>query len=730
MDKQQKKIKILCTLGPSSLNEKVIRRLDERGVNLFRLNLSHIPLEKMESIINEIRKYSEVPICLDTEGAQVRTRSIKDGGVAIKEGNLIALHEENVLGDEENLSLTPNIVMSQLSVGDLISIDYDKALLRVISKDEGCLRLRALYDGSIASNKGVSVISRKIHLPPLTQKDIKALEIGRKMKIKYVALSFTNQKEDVKEIRRFCSEETFLMSKIETHQGLLNLTDIIQESDAILIDRGDLSKEESIVNIPFLQKMIIKKANQLKKEVYVATNLLESMITSKSPTRAEVNDVINTLIDGADGLVLAAETSVGLHPVGSVTFIHSLIKQYLRYQEKGISFNAYHDNTSYLLVPPHGEILIDRIKIDSDSSTDQLIDQKLIVDDSVLMDVEQIALGGYSPITGFMNEKEMKAVLDDYHLPSGVVWTLPIILQVRKEKIKGFQREQRIGLVNAQDGQVYGVLHLEDLFKFDFNDVAQKWYQTTSHEHPGVKRLFDLGEFCLAGKVDLVKKIDRPFNEHILSPIETRTIFEHKGWTKIVGFHTRNVIHRGHEFIQMEALAREFADGLFVHPLIGPKKKDDFAADIIINSYQIMIDSVYPKGKVLFSVFSSYPRYAGPREAVFTALCRKNYGCTHFIVGRDHSGVGNFYGPSDSRELFKSLHGLGIEPVFFDNVYYDKKDQRYVELSTERDDLLTISGTHVREIFKRGERPEEWLMRGEISSMIEEQMKKKEKVFI
>ncbi|MCK4881572.1 MAG: sulfate adenylyltransferase [Candidatus Omnitrophica bacterium] len=730
MDKQQKQIKILCTLGPSSLNEKVICRLDERGVDLFRLNLSHIPLEKVESTINEIRKYSKVPICLDTEGAQVRTGSMKDGGVTVKEGSLIILHEENILGDEENLSLVPHIVMSQLRMGDLISIDYDTALLRVASKSNGFLQLRVLYDGSIASNKGVSIIGRKIHLPALTQKDIQALEIGREMNIKNVALSFANRKEDVAEIRRLCDKETFLMSKIETHQGLLNLTDIIRASDAVLIDRGDLSKEESIVNIPFLQKMIIENANKLKKDVYVATNLLESMITSKSPTRAEVNDVINTLVDGADGLVLAAETAVGQHPVGSVTFIHSLIKQYMRYRDKGVSFNTYHDNTSYLIVPPHGEMLIDRIRIDSDEKTDQMIDHRLIVDESILMDVEQIAIGGYSPITGFMNELEMKTVLDDYCLPSGVIWTLPIILQAGKEQIKGFKKGQKIGLVNGQDNQVYGILHLEELFKLNFDEVAQKWYQTKSHEHPGVKRLYHQGEFCLAGKVDLVKKIDRPFSEYILSPIETRAIFEHKGWTKVVGFHTRNVIHRGHEFIQMEALAREFADGLFVHPLIGPKKKDDFASDIIINSYQIMIDSIYPKGKVLFSVFSSYPRYAGPREAVFTALCRKNYGCSHFIVGRDHSGVGNFYGPNDSRQLFESLQGLGVEPVFFDKVFYDKKDKKHIESLTEHDDLLSISGTLVRETFKKGEKPAEWLMRDEISSMIEGKMKKKEKVFI
>ena len=289
-----KEIKILCTLGPASMNRRVITRLSEAGVDIFRFNLSHIIEKDVCPMIDSVRACSNVPICLDTEGAQVRTGYMQ-GKVLVKEGEIIEICSKPVMGTSKIFNLTPMNVVVQLSVGDLISIDFDTALVRVIEKKRISLRAVVLYDGHILSNKGVRIVNRFLKLDPLTKKDIAVVQKGMKAGIRHVALSFANSPEDVQTLRRLCPPDVFVMSKIESHQGLINLDKILDVSDAILIDRGDLSKEESIVAIPFLQKHVIGRANEKKKPVYVATNLLESMINYHSPTRAEVNDVINTL---------------------------------------------------------------------------------------------------------------------------------------------------------------------------------------------------------------------------------------------------------------------------------------------------------------------------------------------------------------------------------------------------------------------------------------------------
>lgn len=730
MNRSKKDIQILCTLGPASLNEKAIRRMDEAGVHIFRLNLSHIPLEDLGERIDFIRKFSDIPICIDTEGAQIRTGVVRDGRIKVQEGRRIVIVSRERTSDEETLYLKPAGIVELLKVGDLISIDYDTALLRVFEVGpQGAVAI-ALYDGSIASNKGISVANRRIDLPPLTEKDRKALALGKKMGVRHVALSFANRKEDVEELRALCDKDVFVISKIETHKSLHQLDGIMDASDALLIDRGDLSKEASITNIPFLQKMVIGRAKKRGIAVFVATNLLESMIASKSPTRAEVNDVVNTLSDGADGLVLAAETAIGKHPVGSVNFIKSIIHQFRKHEAEGVSLEENRSEPDYFLIAPHGGELVERNRCADENPKAADFPHAVPATEADLMDVEQIANGTYSPLTGFMTEDEFQGVLSDYRLPTGETWTLPILFQISKDRTQGMKSGDKVALTGA-DGAVYGVLHLRDIFRLDFEKTAAAWFHTTSPEHPGVRRLKERGEYCLGGAVDLVKRIPRPLEKYTLTPRETRIVFKHKGWTKIVGFHTRNVIHRAHEYMQMAALARQFADGLFVHPLIGPKKKDDFSADIILRSYQMMMNEHYPKGKVLFSAFTSYPRYAGPREAVFTALCRKNFGCTHFIVGRDHSGVGSFYQPMEARELFKSLKGLGIEPVFFDKVYYCDRCRSYTEGCAHGENKdFSISGSRIREIFLSGGKPEEWLMRGDISDMICESIKKNEPVFV
>ena len=276
-------------------------------------------------------------------------------------------------------------------------------------------------------------------------------------------------------------------------------------------------------------------------------------------------------------------------------------------------------------------------------------------------------------------------------------------------------------------------MHVEDKYVFDKDEVASKLYGTNDLKHPGAAMMKRMKPILVGGKIDLIKRRQADFKEYELTPAQVRALFEEKGWSKVVGFHTRNVIHRSHEFIQMQALNNEFCDGLFIHPVIGKKKPGDFQAKYIIAGYEKMIKDFYPKNKVVFSVFSTFSRYAGPREALFTALCRKNFGCSHFIVGRDHTGVGDFYPPTVSHEIFDKFD-IGIKPVRFAKVFYSKKLNCHIHekenAGHDEADKLHISGTEARKMFERGEVPPDWFMRLEISAIIVSAINNGEKVFI
>ncbi len=323
-------IKILATLGPSSLKKNVIGDMMEAGVTLFRINLSHTRLEDVEEIIGFIRKCTDVPICLDSEGAQVRTQTLTAGSVQMNVGAEVRLHFDKIDGDQNTLSFHPRGTAEEFVPGDLIDIDFHGVQLRVTeTADDHCMAT-VEKGGKMGENKAVA-LNRPITLPAMTEKDIAAIEIGKRLGIDHFALSFGNTAEDVDEFRNHIGENAFLITKIESISGIKNLRAIADRADAILIDRGDLSREAPIEKIPFLQRRIISTVRSRSKPVYVATNLLESMIESHQPTRAEVNDVVSTLEMGAMGLVLAAETAIGDHPVGSVRTIRQLIQNYERW---------------------------------------------------------------------------------------------------------------------------------------------------------------------------------------------------------------------------------------------------------------------------------------------------------------------------------------------------------------------------------------------------------------
>lgn len=713
--------KILCTLGPASLDVRTIQRLEQSGAALFRINLSHTKLAAVRQIVEVIRSATTVPICLDSEGAQIRTGELVDRSINLRDNALVRVHYRRVPGDDGNFNLYPLDIAKLLQLGDFVSIDFNRVLTQVIAKDSECLHMRVLQGGLVGQNKAVTV-ERDIPMPPLTEKDEAILALGRELGLSHFALSFAGRGEDVREMRRLVGDEAFVISKIESLNGLENLEEIATGSDALLIDRGDLSRQVPLELLPQTQKSIIRRAKNAGVRVYVATNLLESMVSVPTPTRAEVNDIYNTLADGADGLVLAAETAIGQYPIQCASMVRKIIRAFERDEVASGQFNppdAVADAVS-LLMEPHGGHLVHREAVPADLEDLERL-PRLTIPIQELIDCEQFGYGTYSPLTGFMHREALDSVLDDCRLPDGEVWTLPILLQVTTQEAASTAPGDRIALTDDR-GIIRALLDVADVYRYDLEHLALRMYGTSNREHPGVARLLQRGEYFLGGDVTLVRPLESPYRHFLLTPVQTRFVFTRLGWSQVVAFHSRNPPHRGHESIQMQALERTGADGIYISPAVGPKKRGDFLPEPILLSYQTMLEfGCYPKGKVVLGSFFTYSRYAGPREAVFTALCRKNMGCSHFIIGRDHTGVGDFYGQRANRELFDSLGDVGVKPVFFDTVGYNSKTAQY-EVDRGQQ-LQMISGTEVRQALREEKKLPDWFMRDLVQEVLSAELR-------
>ncbi|OGZ65433.1 MAG: hypothetical protein A3C50_03585 [Candidatus Staskawiczbacteria bacterium RIFCSPHIGHO2_02_FULL_43_16] len=382
------------------------------------------------------------------------------------------------------------------------------------------------------------------------------------------------------------------------------------------------------------------------------------------------------------------------------------------------------------VIEPHGGKLVQQFIHKKDVKDFSKL-PKLRVSNNLLLDVVQIAEGVYSPLEGFMDYQHLMSVLDEYRLPSGVVWTLPILLQLPAEKIN-FKQGGHILLQAEAGSDVYALMEVSEIKKVDQQATAQKWFGTVGQNHPGVKRFLDSGDHIIGGKIWLMKKPPFFAGHANLTPRQTREIFRNFNWKRIVGFHTRNVIHRGHEHIQKEALKRAGADALFISPVIGPKKKNDFKAKPILAAYNLMIQSgYYAPYPAVIGPFATYSRYSGPREAVFTALCRKNFGCSHFVIGRDHTGVGNFYAPNASQEIFQKVGDIGIQPLMFGEAYWcNACGTTAVDCGHAENKRMKISGTLARTSLLENKKIPEYVMRKEISDMLFAMYKNpKEKLF-
>jgi sulfate adenylyltransferase/3'-phosphoadenosine 5'-phosphosulfate synthase len=373
---------------------------------------------------------------------------------------------------------------------------------------------------------------------------------------------------------------------------------------------------------------------------------------------------------------------------------------------------------------PHGGVLVDR-ELTGDARADALKRAATLprvkLDERELADLEMIGIGALSPLTGFMRKLDYETVVESMRLSDGLLWAMPVTLAVTTEQAESIAEGQEIALVDERD-RIVGLMQVTEKFGYDREHEAAKVFGTTEAAHPGVARLYEQGDVLLGGPVWV---LDRPnegsFAEHRLTPLQTRKLFDERGWNSVVAFQTRNPVHRAHEYLQKVAL--EMVDGLLLHPLVGATKSDDVPADVRMHTYEAILDSYYPADRSLLSVFPAAMRYAGPREAVWHAIARKNYGCTHFIVGRDHAGVGTYYGTYDAQRIFDTIPAddLGITPIKFEHSFFCKACGNMASPKTcphGKDDHVVLSGTKVREMLTAGELPPVEFTRPEVARIL------------
>ena len=376
-------------------------------------------------------------------------------------------------------------------------------------------------------------------------------------------------------------------------------------------------------------------------------------------------------------------------------------------------------------IAPHGGVLVNRL-LGAKEATEATRRAKTLPQVQLARrercDLELLAVGAFSPLTGFMTRAQFDAVVDRMHLPTGEPWAVPITLSTTRCEADALKEGGDVALHDPESDQVLAILHLEEKYEHNREREAREVYKTADTKHPGVALVMGQGEVCLGGQVDVLSlPPHEDLQKYRWTPLQTRQEFDKRKWRRVVAFQTRNPCHRAHEYLQKAAL--EICDGLLLHPLVGETQKGDIPADVRMRTYEVMFENYYPKQRVVLTVLPASMRYAGPREAILHAIMRKNYGCTHFIVGRDHAGVGDYYGTYDAQRIFDDFdpQAIGITPLFFEHTFWCRKCSEMASYKTcphGDEDHLLLSGTKVREMLSRGEAPPPEFTRPEVAAIL------------